>query len=186
MGGLEAVSAIVVDLPRDLRAALFVVLHLSPSYPSILPSILDHLGPLPAIHPKDRQKIRPGCIYVAPTDRHLLIEGGRIRILKGPTENLHRPAIDPLFRSAAFYGRSRVAGVLLSGADMDGTSGMFAIKMRGGVTIAQDPAEAVAPLMPQSAITHVKIDHVLPLSKIAPLLDALANGANTLRRRSLP
>ncbi|HUR38951.1 MAG TPA: chemotaxis protein CheB [Planctomycetota bacterium] len=175
-GGLEAVTQIVRDLPKDLPAAVFVVLHLVPTYPSAIARLLDRAGDLPAFHPRDGQKIRHRNIYVAPPDRHLLIEGNVVRVLKGPSENLHRPAIDPLFRSAAFYGRSRVAGILLTGADMDGTAGLFSIKMRHGVTIVQDPQEALVPLMPGSALKHVEIDYKLRLREMPPLIDRLARG----------
>lgn len=175
-GGLEAVTQIVRDLPGDLPAALFVVLHLMPTYPSVGARLLDEAGDLPAFNPRDGQKIRHGNIYVAPPDRHLLIERSVVRVLKGPSENLHRPAIDPLFRSAAFYGRNRVAGILLTGADMDGTAGLFAVKLRHGVTIVQDPEEAMVPMMPGSALKHVQIDYKLRLREIPPLIDRLARG----------
>jgi two-component system chemotaxis response regulator CheB len=175
-GGLEAVSHLVRGLSDDLPAALFVVIHLSPTYPSMLARILNEAGNLPVLNPRDGQKIRHGHIYVAPPDRHLLIEGRSERVLKGPSENLHRPAIDPLFRSAAFYGRARVAGVLLSGGDMDGTAGLFAIKLRRGVTIVQDPDEAMAPLMPGSALKHVQIDYKVRVREIPTLLERLARG----------
>jgi two-component system chemotaxis response regulator CheB len=181
-GGIEAVSQVLRGLPEDLPAALFIVIHLSPSYPSILARLLDQAGTLPALHPRDGQTIRRGHVYVAPMDRHLLIEGHSVRVLKGPSENLHRPAIDPLFRSAAFYGRSRVAGVLLSGADMDGTAGLFAIKLRRGVTIVQDPDEAMAPLMPGSALKHVEIDYKLRVREIPRLIDRLARGEGKGRK----
>jgi two-component system chemotaxis response regulator CheB len=175
-GGLEAVSLLVRGLAEDLPAALFIVIHLTPSYPSMLARLLDEAGTLPALYPRDGQKIRHGHIYVAPPDRHLLIEGPSVRVLKGPSENLHRPAIDPLFRSAAFYGRTRVAGILLTGADMDGTAGLFAIKLRRGVTIVQDPEEAMVPLMPGSALRHVQIDYKVQVREIPPLIDRLARG----------
>jgi two-component system chemotaxis response regulator CheB len=147
-----------------------------PTYPSVGAQLLDKAGNLPAFSPRDGQKIRHGNIYVAPPDRHLLIERNVVRVLKGPSENLHRPAIDPLFRSAAFYGRHRVAGILLTGADMDGTAGLFAIKLRHGVTVVQDPEEAMVSLMPGSALKHVQIDHKLRLREIPPLIDRLARG----------
>ena len=181
MGGIQAVSAILQDLPKDLAAALLVAIHLSPTEPSILDSILNRSSPLPVLHPKDRQKIREGAVYLAPTDRHLLVEKDRVRVLRSPPENLHRPAIDPLFRSAAYYHRSRVAGVLLTGADSDGTAGLFSVKMRGGVTICQDPNEARAPVMPFTALKHVDIDHTLQLSAIGPLLTRLAGNGDHRR-----
>jgi two-component system chemotaxis response regulator CheB len=181
-GGVEAVSLFLRNLPADLPAAIFVVIHLSPFHASNLPRVLETAGPFPASTPRDGRRIEPGKVYVAPPNRHLLIEGDRVRVLKGPTENFHRPAIDPLFRSAAFYGRSRVAGVLLTGADTDGTAGLFSVKLRGGTTIIQDPDEAHAPAMPGSALKHVKIDYVLPLRQIPPLVVELARGRTRIRR----
>jgi len=181
-GGIEAVSLLLQGLPEDVPAALFIVIHLTPTYPSILARILDQAGELPVLHPRDGQKIRHGHVYVAPPDRHLLIEGHAVRVLKGPSENLHRPAIDPLFRSAAFYGRNRVAGVLLTGADMDGTAGLFAVKLRHGVTIVQDPDEAMVPLMPGSALRHVEIDYKLRVREIPPLIERLARGRGQGRK----
>jgi two-component system chemotaxis response regulator CheB len=175
-GGIEAVSSFLRNLPVDLPAAIFVVIHLSPFHPSNLPRVFETAGPFPAFQPRDGRKIEPGRVYVAPPNRHLLIEGSRVRVLKSPTENFHRPAIDPLFRSAAFSGRGRVAGVLLTGADTDGTVGLFSIKLRGGTTIIRDPEEAHAPAMPGSALNHVTIDYKLPLRQIPPLVVALARG----------
>jgi two-component system chemotaxis response regulator CheB len=175
-GGVEAVSSLLEDLPVDLPAAIFVVIHLSPFHPSNLRNVFEAAGPFPVSNPQDGRKIENGRVYVAPPNRHLLIEEDRIRVVKGPTENFHRPAIDPLFRSAAFYGRGRVAGILLTGADMDGTAGLFSIKLRGGTTIIQDPEEARVPAMPGSALRHVKIDYKLPLRQIAPLVVDLARG----------
>ncbi len=122
-------------------------------------------------------------MFVAPSDRHLLIEKERMRVLKSPLENLHRPAIDPLFRSAAYYHRSRLIGVLLTGSDSDGTAGLFSVKMRGGVTIVQNPEEAHSPVMPFTALKHVEIDFALRLVEIPPLLSHLSAGTPVSRFR---
>lgn len=169
-GGIQAVSTLLGELPPDFPASVFVVIHLFPTQPSTLPGILSRAGELPAIHPKDSQLFKPGQVYVAPPDKHMMIERDRVRVLKSPKENLHRPAIDPLFRTAAYYGRRRVVGVLLTGADSDGTSGLFSIKLKGGLAIVQDPEEAAAPVMPFSAVTHLKVDYTLPVMDIAHLL----------------
>jgi two-component system chemotaxis response regulator CheB len=123
--------------------------------------------------PADGESIQPGKIYVAPPDRHLLLEAGRIRLTRGPKENRFRPAVDPLFRSAAYAYGSRVIGVVLSGALDDGTAGLWAIKDRGGIAVVQDPAEAEQASMPRSALANIEVDHCLPISEIAPLLVAL-------------
>ncbi|MBV8232685.1 MAG: chemotaxis protein CheB [Planctomycetaceae bacterium] len=173
-GGVEALAALVQGLPADLPASLFVVLHLGPHSASVLPQILSQKGTLPARHARDGEAIEPGRIYVASPDRHLLVRHGRVRVSLGPKENSLRPAADPLFRSAAqAYGR-RVVGVVLSGTLDDGTAGLQAIKSRGGVTIVQDPRDALFAGMPRSALEGVTIDHCLPITEIAPLLVRLA------------
>ncbi len=171
-GGVEAISALVADLPTDLKAAVFVVLHLSRGR-SVLPEILSRAGRLPARHPTDGERPLYGRIYVAPPDHHMTIEEGQVRIRHGPTENGVRPAIDPLFRSAARCYGARVIGVVLTGSLDDGTAGLAAIKEASGVTVVQDPLEAFAPSMPRSAMEFVGVDHVLPLQEIPVLLAGL-------------
>ena len=139
-GGLEALLENVPSLPRDLPAAVFVVVHVSPQGRSQLPHILGRAGPIPAAHARDKEKIEPGRIYVAPPDFHPLLSDGHMRILRGPQENNHRPAIDPLFRTAAATYGPRVIGNLLSGMVDDGAAGLFAVENRGGPAIVQDPA----------------------------------------------
>jgi two-component system, chemotaxis family, protein-glutamate methylesterase/glutaminase len=139
----------------------------------MLPEILNRAGKLKAKHPADGEPIAMGKIYIAPPDHHLLLELGRIRLTKGPKENRFRPAVDPLFRSAAYAYGSRVVGVVLSGALDDGTAGLWAIKDRGGMAVVQDPAEAEQPSMPASALANVQVDHRLPVSEIPPLLVTL-------------
>ena len=174
-GGVEALTEFVRHLPADLPAAVFVVLHVPADGTSVLPQILNRRGPLPAEHPRDGTPILPGRIYVAPPNRHLLIKDGHLRLALGPRENGHRPAIDPLFRTAArSYGR-RVVGVVLSGVLDDGTAGLIAVKMRGGLAIAQHPDEALYSGMPRSAIENVAVDHVLPIAQIARVLVDLAH-----------
>src|SRR3982750_3657394 len=174
-GGVEALSQLVRTLPEDLPAAVFVVLPVRAPATSGLRHTLSRNGPLAATHPADGEAIEPGRIYVARSDRHLIIHPERIRLSLGPRENGHRPAVDPLFRSAArSYGR-RVVGVILSGTLDDGTAGLAAVKMRGGLSIVQDPDDALYTGMPRSAIEHVAVDHVVPLSQIAPILTRLAH-----------
>ena len=173
-GGVDALKQLVAALPADLAASLFVVLHLMPESKSLLPQLLTRAGPLPARHPSDEEAIERGVIYVAPPDCHLMLERGKVRLSGGARENRCRPAIDPLFRSAArVYGR-RVVGVVLTGAQDDGTAGMLRIKAAGGVTIVQDPAEAFCPDMPRNALARVEIDYCLPIAAIATTIAALA------------
>jgi len=174
-GGVEALSTLVGALPADLPAALFIVMHIPAQSPSRMPDILMRAGHLPAIQPSDGMAIAHGQIYIAPPDQHMLIERGRIRLVRGPRENRHRPAIDPLFRSAARSYGPQVVGVIVTGALDDGTAGLLAIKQCGGVAIVQNPEEALYPGMPRSALENVLVDHCLPLAEIAALLVRLAH-----------
>jgi two-component system chemotaxis response regulator CheB len=175
-GGVEALSRVVAGLPAGFPAALGVVLHVPPTAPSVLPQILTRAGRLPAVHPVDGDLLKPGHIYIAPPDRHLLVTGERLRVSRGPSENGHRPAIDVLFRSAARAHGPRAVGVVLTGADDDGTEGLLMIKTHGGVALVQDPTEALFDRMPGSAIRHVQVDAVLRLDELAAELDRLVNG----------
>ena len=174
-GGVETLRGLVSLLPAELPAALFVVLHIPQNVPSLLPALLQRAGSLPARHPADNTPIENGWIYVAPPNRHMLLEPGRVRIIHGPKENRHRPAVDPLFRSAAWAYRSRVVGVVLSGNLDDGTAGLSAIKACGGTAVVQDPAEALSSDMPFNALRNVAVDHQLTIKQIAELLTDLAN-----------
>src|SRR6185312_5574063 len=152
VGGVEALQKVVGGLPAGFPGSLFVVLHIAPETYSVLPNILSRAGKLPARHAVDGELIRQGSIYVAPPDHHLVLEDGRMRLTRGPKENRHRPAIDPLFRSAARWYGPRVIGVVLTGALDDGTAGLMCIKNNGGLAIVQDPEEAFCSSMPRSAV----------------------------------
>ncbi len=173
-GGVEALKRLVAQLPEDLPAAVLIVLHVWSQGRSILPQILNHAGPLPAYHAADREPLEYGRIYVAPPDYHMMVCNGHIEVTRGPKENRHRPAIDPLFRSAAFYHGPRVVGVILTGTLSDGAAGLMAVKRRGGVAIVQDPADAQFGGMPVSAIEYTPVDYILPLTEIPRKLALLA------------
>jgi two-component system chemotaxis response regulator CheB len=166
-GGLEMLLSFVSALPANLSAAVLVVLHIPAHTPTKLEQILARVSRLPVVSPNDGDAIMPGRIYVPVTDRHLLVEGNQIRLARGPKENRARPAVDVLFRSAAYFYGPRVIGIVLSGNLDDGTAGLWAIKDRGGIAIAQSPDEAQFPSMPQSAIEHVEVDYVLPVADMA-------------------
>ncbi|SDM17275.1 chemotaxis protein CheB [Allokutzneria albata] len=176
-GGVEALSGLVGGLAGNIPAAVFVVLHIPRRAPSALPGILDRAGPLPARHAEDGELVLPGRIYVAPSDHHLVLRGDRVALTTDPTQNGHRPAIDPLFRSAARYFGPRVVGVVLSGARDDGAAGLESIARQGGITVVQDPEEAQHPSMPRAALDAVEVDHVLGTAEMGPLLTRIAGSA---------
>ncbi len=174
-GGVEALKQVFRNLPRDLSAAILVVLHVNPMEPSYLPQILQKETALPVRHAVGGEKLRPGTAYIAPPNRHLVVEDGTAELTTAPRENRHRPAVDPLFRSAALFYGPRVIGVILSGSLDDGTAGLWEIKRRGGTAVVQDPAEALHSGMPRSAVANVDVDHIVPLSEIGALLASLCN-----------
>lgn len=179
-GGMEALSTIFSALPADFPAAILVVTHVG-ARKSLLPELLAKTSALPVRHAQDREPIRPGRILLAPPDQHMLvaITAGQatVELTRGPRENHTRPAIDPLFRSAAAALGSQVVGVILSGYLDDGTAGLQAIKACGGTVLVQDPDDAQAPSMPQSALRNVAVDQCLPVAAMAPALLALVKGA---------
>jgi two-component system chemotaxis response regulator CheB len=174
-GGMEALQELARSLPGDLSATVFVVWHMPAGLrASVLPQLLERAGPFAARHPEDRERIAARTIYVAPADHHMLVENGYIRVTRGPKENRFRPAVDPLFRSAAYTYGPRVTGIVLTGALDDGTSGLWTIKHRGGTAIVQEPDEALHPSMPLNALQNVDVDHKLRLAEIGPLLGRIA------------
>ncbi|ACU61867.1 chemotaxis protein CheB [Chitinophaga pinensis] len=174
-GGFEAIKKIVSDLPANFDAAIFIVWHMAAEVRGILPEVLNKLGTLPVAHAVDEESVIGRRIYIAPPDRHLLLGKGKVRVTRGPKENRFRPAIDPLFRSAAIAYGTQVIGVVLSGALDDGTAGIWAVKQQGGLAIVQDPDDAEVSSMPVNAMNAVKVDHIAPVSEIAALLVRLAN-----------
>jgi two-component system, chemotaxis family, protein-glutamate methylesterase/glutaminase len=184
-GGVAALLELAQALPAGLDAVVGMVLHVG-SRRSILPELMTARSQLPAIHPRDGQPLKPGTIYIAPPDHHMLFAGDVIRLMRGPRENHARPAIDPLFRSAALAWRERSIGVVLTGDLDDGTAGLAAIKDCGGTAIVQDPATAVEPSMPASALANVDVDHCVPLDRIPGLLQELAGHAPVARGAPVP
>ncbi|HLJ36058.1 MAG TPA: chemotaxis protein CheB [Ktedonobacteraceae bacterium] len=173
-GGVEALIMLTGTLPSNWTAAVFIVLHVPAQSPSLLPDILNRSGRLNVVNATDNADIEYGHIYVAPPDFHLLVEREHMRVVSGPRENRHRPAIDPLFRSAAAAYGPRVTGVILTGSLDDGTAGLQEIKRCGGLAIVQDPQNALFPSMPLSALANVQVDFTLPLAEIGPLLGRLS------------
>jgi len=175
-GGIEALLTLLRALPAELPAAIGVVVHRSPHFESNLVRLLQRSSGLLVLEPSHGQKIAHRCVYVAPRDQHMVFEDGEARVHRGPKEHFTRPAIDPLFISAAEAYGPRVVGILLSGGGDDGTKGLIAIKAKKGVTIVQDPAEARYPSMPESGIRHDNVDAVLRLDAMATAIADLAHG----------
>jgi two-component system chemotaxis response regulator CheB len=169
-GGVAALQQFVQSLPGDFQGSVFIVLHIPPYAKSRLPNVLSSSGPLKAVHPKDGDEIKPGVIYVAPNDFHLLIDPGKILVKKGPKENRFRPSVDALFRSAAVAYGPRVIGIILSGVLNDGASGMWSVKAKGGITVIQSPEDAQHFEMPKSVMEFVDVDYVLPASGMGQLI----------------
>ncbi|HEX6974526.1 MAG TPA: chemotaxis protein CheB [Vicinamibacterales bacterium] len=180
-GGIEALRLLLGQLPGDFGAPIAIVVHTSPHAPAVLDEILDRAGTLPASHPRSGARLERGHVYVAPPDYHLVVEPGVVRLTRGPRENRFRPAVDPLFRTAAqAYGPGAI-GVVLTGNLDDGTAGLAAIKQLGGTAVVQDPESAAYPSMPRSALLHVPVDHCLPVERIGELLVGLTSGTEPAR-----
>ena len=184
-GGLEAIDKLVAQLRADMPASLFVVQHMAADAngEALLHQLRKH--DLACKLAEHGEVFKPGTIYIAPPDQHMLVKERTILVTKGARENRNRPAIDPLFRSAAVTHGSHVIGVLLTGMLDDGTAGMLAVKKCGGISVVQDPADATYPQMPQSALDNAEIDHCLPLAAMGGLLEQLSR-EHAGRRRAVP
>jgi two-component system chemotaxis response regulator CheB len=185
-GGVEALQRFVRALPGDFAAPVLVVLHASPTGRSYLPEILSRAGPLPAVHALDGAPLEPGRVYVAPPDSHLVVADAHMALAKGPRENGHRPAIDPLFRTAADAYSSHVAGVVLSGTLDEAWVGFLFKMVAGGATLVQDPGDALYRDMPENAIAYVHPDYVQPIEELVDTLVRLTASAPTNGRRPDP
>jgi len=169
-GGVEALQVFVAGLPDDLPAPVLVVLHIPAEGPSVLPKILARAGRLPVAVAEDGEELTAGRVYTAPSDRHLLVDGGRVRLTAGPKENGVRPAIDVSFRSAAEQYGPAAVGVVLTGTLDDGAAGLAAIVKAGGHALVQDPAEALYPSMPTAALAATPGAHAAPVADLGKLV----------------
>jgi len=172
-GGIDALIKLMKGLPADLNAAVFVVVHLAPSLPSLPPQIVGRHGSLPAMAACDGRPIRKGHVYLAPPDYHLMLNEGQMRLWHGPRENRHRPSINVLFRSAAEAFGSGVIGAVLSGSLDDGSAGLWWVKQKGGLAVVQNPETALFSEMPANALSYVDAAYVADASAMGPLLSRL-------------
>jgi two-component system chemotaxis response regulator CheB len=172
-GAVDTLRVMLAGLPRGFDAAVLVVVHVPPSSPGRLAEILQRACALMVGWATGHQPLEMGRVYVAPPDRHLVVKPGRVLLTHAPRENHSRPAIDPLFRSAALAYGPRVIGVVVSGRLDDGTAGLWAVKQRGGLAVVQDPNEAAHPDMPRNALAYTTADHVVTAAELGPLLARL-------------
>jgi two-component system chemotaxis response regulator CheB len=184
-GGVNALQRLAADLPAQFPAAVLVVLHIGANK-SLLPQLLAAAGPNSAAHAQDGEKLRAGHLAVAPPDRHLLVNNGHLSLARGPKENFARPAIDPLFRSAALAYGPRVIGVVLTGNLDDGTAGLQAVKDCGGLTVVEDPSTAFASSMPASALEYVQVDYRVPIESLGRKLVELVSQPSTAAKAPPP
>jgi two-component system chemotaxis response regulator CheB len=173
-GGLEAIRRFVAGFPPDTDVSILIVWHIAPNVTGILPRVLNKDRGLFATHAVDGERLETRRVYIAPPDHHLVVERDVLRVSKGPKENRFRPAIDPLFRSAALVYGPRVIGIILSGALSDGSAGLWAVKNFGGIAVVQDPNEAEVQSMPQSALNAVQVDYKLKVSEMGPVIQNLS------------
>jgi two-component system chemotaxis response regulator CheB len=173
-GGLNLFRQILAGLPDDFRASIFIVWHISPEGKSLLAELLASVTSIPVATAVDKELIVPRRIYIAPQNCHMILESDMVRVTHGPKENLFRPAIDPLFRSAASVFGSRVIGVILSGGLDDGSAGLYSVKRMGGLAIIQDPATAENKAMPLNASRMVQADYMVNVQEIPDLLTSLS------------
>jgi two-component system chemotaxis response regulator CheB len=173
-GGLEVLDRLIRELPPDLPAAIFIVQHTAPENSgSALLSVIGKYKSFACKLAVNREPFQKGRIYIAPPDHHLLVKKSTLLVTKGARENRYRPAIDPLFRSAAVTHGPSVIGIVLTGMLDDGTAGLIAVKKCGGITVVQDPKEAAYPEMPQSAINNLEVEHCVPVAEMGRLLERL-------------
>jgi len=172
LGGVAALPALLSGLPRDLPCPVLVVMHID-AHRSELPALLNARCAMPATHARDGDVLQPGHIYVAPPDQHMMVDGPVVVLTRAAKEHHTRPAIDPLFRSAALSRGANVIGVVLTGMLSDGSAGLRAIKDAGGAALVQHPDDALEPAMPRAALRAVDVDHCLPLDELSAKLKEL-------------
>lgn len=174
-GGVEALVFLVKRFPANFPASVLITLHMSSDFESSLDELLSKVGPLTATFASDYHRLRKGEIYIAPPNKHLLLDGDHLQLGNGPRENNSRPAIDPMLRSVALCCGGRAVGVILTGTLGDGASGLWAVSQCNGITVVQDPNDALFSEMPETALNRITPDHLVPLAQMPNLFNSLAN-----------
>ena len=181
MGGMHALELIFRELPKDFPVPIVVAQHRYKTSSDALPNYFQRNSKLSVVDANDKQWVEPGHVYMAPADYHLMVERngehGELNLSVDAAVAYSRPSIDVLFESAADAYTNSVIGVVLTGANSDGTRGAQRIKQRGGFVIAQDPKTAEAPAMPEAAIAAGRVDRILPLDRIGPFLVELCRNS---------
>lgn len=176
-GGVQALKTLLGRLPADFPLPLLIVQHISPDAGDGMAKLLNGLCAICVKEADEQEKIAPGTVYLAPPNYHLLVEkGGMLALSADPPVSYARPSVDVLFEAAAAVFGAELIGVVLTGANYDGARGVKAIKRRGGIVVVQDPADAAARQMPESALAATTVDHVAPLDAMAALLLRLVTG----------
>ena len=185
LGGIPALLSLAAELAPEFPCPIVIVQHIG-AHPSRLAELLSTRGPNRAVTVQEGQRPTPGTLHVAPSDHHVLIGPEGLYLTRGAKENHSRPAIDPLFRTAALTYGSKAIGVVLTGMLDDGAAGLRAIKACGGTAIVQDPDEAAEPSMPLSAMAYTEVDHVVRLERLAELLESLASKPMEISMTPIP
>jgi two-component system chemotaxis response regulator CheB len=177
MGGMHALQTIFETLPDDFPLPIAVVQHRYKTSNEGLPQFLRRHSKLQVVDTTDKEWLRPGTVYLAPANYHLLVEKGELNLSVDEKVEYSRPSIDVLFESAADAYGDGLIGIVLTGANSDGARGAVRIRKRGGFLIVQDPKTAESPVMPQAAVDATRVDRILPLERIGPFLVELCRGS---------
>jgi two-component system chemotaxis response regulator CheB len=170
LGGMQALQVVLEQIPKDFTVPIAVVQHRHRRSNEALPLFLAKTSKLPVVDVEDKQFIRPGAVYLAPANYHLLVERGVFTLSVDEAVAYSRPSVDVLFESAADAYAKGVVAVVLTGANSDGARGVKRVKARGGFVVVQAPETAEAPAMPEAAIAAARVDRILPLDRIGPYL----------------
>lgn len=184
-GGLSALSRLIGSLPPDFHVPVAIVQHRSAHADNLLVSLLQDVTPLRVVDVEDKEPLVPQSVFIAPANYHMLVEHGHLSLTTDPMVRFSRPSIDVTFVSAADMYLGATIGVILTGANDDGSRGLRHIVDRGGRALVQDPATAESPVMPIAALRVVPEAAVVPLNQIAPRLIEMVGPAPARAKRAV-